>query len=75
MTFDSGAGPDVSRVAAELAEEFAGKLPARRVYGEVAAARSDLDGQVVPASIHELAHRLARYRLQRLVNGDGQPMR
>jgi hypothetical protein len=58
----------VSRVAVDLAAEFAGLLPLDTVTAEVATAERDLRGQVVPAALAEMLHRLADHRLQERVS-------
>ncbi|WP_098961106.1 hypothetical protein [Pseudonocardia sp. N23] len=50
-------------VTADLAREFGDVLSEHRVRAEVLAATQDLDGQIVPEALGEMAHRLAHYRL------------
>lgn len=50
-------------VAVRLAAQFAGVLPRRVVAAEVAAAERELRGQVPPAALAEMLHRLAEVRL------------
>lgn len=57
---------DLSRVTLDLVREFDGILSVARVRAEVRGAERDLAGQVVPESLDEMAHRLARYRLSLL---------
>lgn len=56
----------VSRATELLAIEFAGLVPRADIESVVRAARQDLAGQVVPAALDEMLHRLAHYRLSRL---------
>lgn len=57
-----GSAPD--SLVADLARMFA-DLPRRVVVDEVDAAANELHGQVSTASMDELLHRLAAYRLGR----------
>lgn len=64
--------PDAAAaVALALEWEFRDRLPRGSVAAVLAAARRDLEGQVPPASLGEMLHRLASYRLDRLV-GNGR---
>ena len=57
----------VAEVASELVAEFRGLLPADVVQTEIAMADRELCGQILPAALAELLHRLARYRLEQRV--------
>lgn len=46
-----------------LAAEFSGVLSRPVVSSAVLAARRDLEGQIVPESLSEMLHQLARQRL------------
>ncbi|MBW4720490.1 hypothetical protein [Saccharothrix obliqua] len=49
--------------AARFTAEFGGRLSREAVTGTVLRARADLEGQVVPESLDEMLHRLAKHRL------------
>lgn len=51
-------------VAEQLVAEFAGSLPAAAVAEAVRTAREELSGQVPPAAMDELVHRLVGHRLR-----------
>ena len=55
----------VDEVRAWLCTEFSGRLPPAEIAGIVRSARSDLEGQIVPESLGEMLHRLARFRVLR----------
>lgn len=57
------ADDSVREVTDHLADEFAGVLRRADVAATVREACRDLDGQIVPAALTEMLHRLARYRL------------
>lgn len=52
-----------------LTEEFTGLVPHALVRAERRGAARDLEGQVPPASLPELTHRLARERLLQRLRG------
>lgn len=59
--------PDAAAaVALALESEFRDRLPTGSVAAVLAAARRDLEGQVPPAALGEMLHRLASYRLAHL---------
>jgi hypothetical protein len=53
-------------VALSLQVQFGDRLPRGCIAAVVAAARRDLEGQVPPAALGEMLHRLAAYRLETL---------
>ncbi|MGI9004091.1 MAG: hypothetical protein ACR2GH_20995 [Pseudonocardia sp.] len=66
-------GPEccASAVAAHLAAQYGGQLPADIVQTEVHLAERDLSGQVRPESMGELLYQLASYRLHRRIARSG----
>ncbi|WP_329065696.1 hypothetical protein [Amycolatopsis sp. NBC_01480] len=67
-----------AEVGERLAGEFAGWLSPAAVGHIVRAAARDLDGQIVPEALGEMLHRLAGFRIARLVgatHGTYQPSR
>jgi hypothetical protein len=59
----------VESVIERLISEYRGVVPAALVAVVVLDAERDLHGQVVPASLDEMLHRLASFRLQELRSG------
>ncbi|WP_052372225.1 hypothetical protein [Amycolatopsis taiwanensis] len=66
MSDKAPADEHVWRVTEQLAHEFAGIVSRADLEDVVLSARRDLEGQVVPAALDEMLHRLAHYRLTRL---------
>ncbi|GEL23044.1 hypothetical protein PSU4_19980 [Pseudonocardia sulfidoxydans NBRC 16205] len=60
----------LQRLITDLADEFDGRVTRTGVRAEVLGAVQDLEGQTAPGAVEELAHRLARYRLQTQLGGD-----
>jgi hypothetical protein len=56
----------VEVVSGELSREFRTVLPDSTITEVVAAARHDLEGQIVPEALQEMLHRLAHHRLSAL---------
>lgn len=54
-------------VSTWLTGEFAARLPAADIRAIVRAARTDLEGQIVPEALGEMLHRLARFRVLRTI--------
>lgn len=63
--------PSVQRLVGDLAHEFGGTVPVADIRAEVLAAVADLDGQIVPDALEEMAHRLVRFRLETRLAGSG----
>lgn len=73
MSEKAPADEHVSRVTEQLAHEFAGTVSRAELEDVVLGARRDLEGQVVPAALDEMLHRLAHYRLT--ASAPGIPVR
>lgn len=68
MPPDSQAQRDVvDQVTITLTQEFGARLSEGWVRDVVRSAQHDLDGQIVPESLGEMLHRLARHRLTRVL--------
>lgn len=70
MTIDVAPRPQVRRLIGDLAHEFGGTVPVADIRAEVLAAVADLDGQIVPDALEEMAHRLVRFRLETRLDDD-----
>ena len=60
----------LQRLITDLAREVAGRITLTTVRAEVLGAVRDLDGQIVPDALEEMAHRLAKYPLQAYLGRD-----
>ncbi|MCR6490654.1 hypothetical protein M8542_48435 [Amycolatopsis sp. OK19-0408] len=68
MTVESHQAEDIIvEVSDWLSGEFASRLPEDVIADIVRGARADLQGQIVPESLGELLHRLARFRVLRTI--------
>lgn len=70
MTIEVVAHPSVRRLIGDLAHEFDGVVPVVEIRAEVLAAVGDLDGQIVPEAMEEMAHRLVSFRLKARAHED-----